>query len=64
MGTIVALRVESVECKEPGCHSPAAHVMGELLMIESRHHGERHTTLIPVRELLALLDKQKETVIR
>lgn len=39
------------------CDLPAATVRSGVLVITVRHHGQRHTTLLSVRELIALLQE-------
>lgn len=35
-----------------GCNSPALRIEGQNLIIEHKHHGERHTTVIPLSYLV------------
>ena len=38
-----------VPCAE--CETPVAEVQDDVLIIKSRHHGDRHLTVIPLRWL-------------
>ena len=55
------VRVEPIQCSE--CHLPAAYIMGALVMVESHHHGHKHTTVLSVVQLKALLDKAEATLV-
>lgn len=46
-----------VRCSQ--CRTPIARLTPEALVIESRHHGERHVTVV---SLASLLDKSREMV--
>ena len=45
-----------VFCDEKGCQLPVAYLKDGMLIIESRHHGEKHVSTIRVD---LLLDKDK-----
>ena len=60
----MAVRIEPIPCSEEGCTLPAGHVMGALIMIESRHHGKHHTTVLSIADLRKLLDKAEATLVR
>lgn len=61
---ITGVRAEAVECSEPSCRLPAAYVLGTLVMIESHHHGHRHTTILSAVELRVLLDRIERPMLR
>ena len=39
----------------PYCDLPAGYIKGGCLVIESRHHGEKHVTTLTLEELETLL---------
>lgn len=39
------------------CRTPAYRIAGQALIIEHRHDGQKHTTVVPLQ---ALLDKMQE----
>lgn len=43
-----------VRCDE--CNTPIFEVVGETLVIRTRHHGERHTSIIPLNSLGLILE--------
>ena len=45
-----------VFCDEKGCQLPAAYLKNGMLIIESHHRGDKHTTILLVA---SLLDKEK-----
>ena len=47
-----------VFCDEKGCQLPVAYLKDGMLIIESRHHGEKHVSTIRVD---LLLDKEVTT---
>jgi hypothetical protein len=38
-----------------GCASPALQVIGSVVVIEHKHHGERHKTVIPISVLAEMI---------
>ena len=46
---------EIIKCDK--CDLPAARIVGGLLVIECRHHGEKHRTVIQVGELVTIANK-------
>lgn len=42
-------RPRPIQCQE--CELPAARLVGRCLVIESRHHGRKHTTIITFEQL-------------
>ncbi len=57
------IRVERFPCGLPACGLPALFVVGEKVMIESRHHGHHHTTFLTMADLRKLLDKMENAVV-
>jgi hypothetical protein len=49
-----------VRCSE--CGTPIAELDGARLVIIAKHHGERHTSYIDVRELAELVERQMERI--
>jgi len=47
-----------VRCAE--CGTPVARLDGDTLVVVARHHGERHTTSLDVRDLAAALVSAQE----
>lgn len=47
---------EVVYCDE--CGLPAARVVGSNLVIESRHHGQKHRTVIQIGRLTVMANRQ------
>ena len=45
-----------VFCDEHGCQLPVAYLKEGMLIIHSRHHGNEHVTVLPLK---SLLDKDK-----
>lgn len=45
----------AVECSNPNCRTPVAAIMGNSLVIKSRHHGEHHVTVINLIALASAL---------
>ena len=45
----------------PTCGVPYARLDGNVLVIESRHHGEKHVNVITVDKLLELVNAKKES---
>ena len=41
----------AIHCDEKGCTLPAGHLKDGVLLIESHHHGKKHTTIIRVEAL-------------
>ncbi len=39
------------KCDVGGCELPAAYVRHGMLIVESRHHGEKHITIFSIAEL-------------
>ena len=54
--------VVNVPCGE--CTITVFIVRGQGILIESRHHGRRHTTKLSAVELRELLDKAETAVVR
>lgn len=45
----------AITCAHPGCNTPAAAIIGGVLVIQHRHHGERHMTVINLMALASEL---------
>ncbi|NIN63710.1 MAG: hypothetical protein GTO63_03145 [Anaerolineae bacterium] len=45
-----------IRCDE--CKLPAAKVVGTLVVIEHRHHGKKHKTVVEITELIKLAGDQ------
>lgn len=39
------------------CRTPVAELVGNTVVIQVNHHGQKHTTIIPIEELLGKLEK-------
>lgn len=38
------------------CGTPVAEVVGDTVVIQSNHHGEKHTTVIPISVILVAIN--------
>jgi len=45
-------RGRKILCTE--CGTPVAEIIGDVLVIKVKHHGEQHATIIPIEELQKL----------
>jgi len=44
-----------IPCDDDNCNLPVGHVVDDVLIIESRHHGKRHRRTISLHYLRKLL---------
>ena len=47
-----------LRCQE--CGTPVAEIRDGHLLIRGKHHGQTHLTIIPVEELLLLLERARQ----
>ena len=51
-------RTETCYLRCDECRTPVAEIRGGYLVIKAKHHGGvTHTTVIPIRELLAAMER-------
>lgn len=43
------------------CGSPVFQIVGNALVMETRHHGERHDVMIPLQEILKYVEGGRST---
>lgn len=52
---------EVIHCDE--CQLPAAKIVAGALVIECRHHGEKHKTVVSVSDLVAIANDQVDELL-
>jgi hypothetical protein len=56
----MARRGKSIVCDCDGCSVAVGEIVGGTLVIHQRHHGEKHTTVVELAELLQLVMEEAQ----